>query len=148
MKMNNGYNISISPTKHKISAELFEPITIVLDSYDEAKIKKAIDEQMFVDVKNLNEDDVRKVMFCFLNYRIEKGELDNYIKDEFFSDPRIVNTSIESRKFAFDKALQKIKEVKNNLNIDTIKMDTSCLVGISSDIFKNVSTKIFTKGAK
>lgn len=39
--IDNGHNISIGPTKHKVLAELFEPITIVLDSYDEDKIKKA-----------------------------------------------------------------------------------------------------------
>ncbi|MCG3688487.1 hypothetical protein L5F43_09830 [Aliarcobacter butzleri] len=102
--IDNGHNISIGPTKHKILGKLFESITIVLDSYDEDKIKKAFDENMFIDVKNLNQDDIRKVMICFLNYRFGKDELPLYLINEFYHDPRIVNASIESRKFAFDEA--------------------------------------------
>lgn len=102
--IDNGHNISIGPTKHKILAKLFEPITIVLDSYDEDKIKKAFDENMFIDVKNLNDDDLRKVMCYLLNYSVEKNGLPEYIADEFYVKPQVFNGSVENRKFAFDEA--------------------------------------------
>ena len=45
--IDNGHNISIGPTKHKILGKLFESITIVLDSYDEEKIiKKEFKEEI------------------------------------------------------------------------------------------------------
>lgn len=107
--IDNGHNISIGPTKHKILAKLFEPITIVLDSYDEDKIKKAFDENMFIDVKNLNDDDLRKVMCYLLNYSVEKNGLPEYIADEFYVKPQVFNGSVENREFAFDEAYKIMK---------------------------------------
>ncbi|WP_152056717.1 hypothetical protein [Aliarcobacter butzleri] len=99
--IDNGHNISIGPTKHKILGKLFESITIVLDSYDEDKIKKAFDENMFIDVKNLNDDDLEKVAFFLIQYRgNEKDELPLYQNIDKF----LFNTPIENRKFAFDEA--------------------------------------------
>lgn len=77
---------------------------IILDSYDEDKIKKAFDENMFIDVKNLNDDDLRKVMCYLLNYSVEKNGLPEYIADEFYVKPQVFNGSVENRKFAFDEA--------------------------------------------
>ncbi|MFW3425945.1 hypothetical protein ACN9KI_03600 [Aliarcobacter butzleri] len=94
--IDNGHNISIGPTKHKILAKLFEPITIVLDSYDEDKIKKAFDENMFIDVKNLNDDDLEKVAFFLIQYGYKKDELPLFQNIDAFP--------FENRKFAFDEA--------------------------------------------
>ncbi|WP_323595829.1 hypothetical protein [Aliarcobacter butzleri] len=71
---------------------------IILDSYDEDKIKKAFDENMFIDVKNLNDDDRRKVMCYLLNYSVEKNGLPEYIVDEFYVKPQVFNTSDEANK--------------------------------------------------
>ncbi|WP_418181363.1 hypothetical protein ACNSOL_11730 (plasmid) [Aliarcobacter lanthieri] len=76
---------------------------IILDSYDEDKIKKAFDENMFIDVKNLNNDDLEKVAFFLVQYGYKKDELLLYQNiDAFLFNP--FNTQIESRKFVFDEA--------------------------------------------
>lgn len=101
-------------------------------------LAKKLESKGFVSVQDSY--DWLKIEEDITKKEIEKLKKDNLLKGQ--GAMNLLNRVKGSKEFdiSFDKTLEKIKGVKDNL-----KIDTSCLAGISSDILKNVSTKIFTK---
>lgn len=85
----------------------FEKITIVLESFDEARIKEAIEKSYYLDLKNLSEEDSIKTLTFFME-SIKEETTPLYFPD--VSNPFLIGTMSAQKMSAHTLLVGKTKD--------------------------------------